>query len=60
MVKLVWLFGNGFIYKVLSPERATLHISKKGHKYDINQFSLVCNKKPSDESFLKIRQWLAV
>jgi hypothetical protein len=50
--------GNGFIYKVLAPERGTLYLRKRENKFDIKQFRLVCNKKPSEESQFKIRQWL--
>jgi len=51
--------GNSYIYKIITSERGTLHIIKRNNTYDIEQFKLACNKKPSDESFLYVRQWLA-
>ncbi|WP_214660489.1 PcfJ domain-containing protein [sulfur-oxidizing endosymbiont of Gigantopelta aegis] len=49
---------KSYIYKVINPERGTLHISRNGDNFDINQFKLVCNGPPSNDSYKIIRQWL--
>ncbi len=50
--------GQYYFYKVLSPERGTVQITVKDKKVSIVQFKLACNKKPSEESWLNIKQLL--
>lgn len=50
--------GQYYFYKILSPERGTIQISVKNNKVSIIQFKLACNKKPSEESLLNVRQLL--
>jgi len=50
--------GREFMYKVLTPERGTLHLKRQENGVDIKQFALACNKQPSPESFFKVRLWL--
>ncbi|QAZ67278.1 PcfJ domain-containing protein [Solidesulfovibrio carbinolicus] len=51
--------GTCYIYKVLSPERATLEIKiLPDGKCRINQLKLACNAKPSVETAARVRFWM--
>jgi len=49
---------NSYFYKVLSPERATLQIVANHRNFNIKQFKLRFNKKPSALSYQAVYEWL--
>ncbi len=49
---------KSYIYKVLSPQRATLEIAEEDGKPYIKQLKLACNGKPSEELENFIKSWL--
>lgn len=49
---------NSYFYKVLSPERATLQIVANHGNFNIKQFKLRFNKKPSALSYQAVYEWL--
>jgi len=51
-------YGNSYFYRVMYPERATLQIQVVSGVSRITQFKLACNQKPSDESWIAVKQWL--
>lgn len=50
--------GNLTIYRVLTPERGTLSLSRAGNEYVIDQFALTGNKEPSDTSWKEVNKWV--
>ncbi|MGO1617361.1 MAG: PcfJ domain-containing protein [Oceanisphaera sp.] len=50
--------GECYIYRVLSPERATIEVRWLNGKPDIAQVSLAYNDRPSEQTRLAIRNWL--
>lgn len=51
--------GEYYVYKVLTPERATLGLRiKKDSQIVIDQFLLACNASPSPETYDHINEWL--
>jgi hypothetical protein len=50
--------GRSYIYKVLSPQRATLEIVGHGPNVRIGQFKLARNGNPADETWLMVRHWI--
>jgi hypothetical protein len=51
--------GRSYIYRVVSPERATLEIRWHGSVPVIAQFKLAVNGKPGHTSWRVVRDWLA-
>ena len=49
---------NSYFYKVLSPERATLQVVANHRNFNIKQFKLRFNKKPSALSYQAAYEWL--
>jgi len=52
-------FGRRYIYRVLSPERATLEIQWRGGAPVVAQFNLARNREPSEKSWRAVHNWLA-
>ncbi|WP_369434623.1 PcfJ domain-containing protein [Psychromonas sp. MME1] len=52
----ILLEERSYIYKLLSPERATVEVKIRGEKISVTQFKLANNKKPSPESYACLRQ----
>ena len=52
------LNGDSYIYKVLSPERATVEIGLNREKLYIKQCKLMHNQDPSAETMNAIKAWL--
>jgi len=50
--------GRSYIYRIISPQRATLEIVGRGPNARIGQLKLARNAEPSEETWLQIRQWL--
>ena len=51
--------GKSYIYKILSPERATLEVRlQKNGGYWVSQLTLSCNKEPSEETIRTVFQWM--
>ena len=51
--------GNGYIYRVLAPERATLSIIQGADGcWCIDQLKLACNKPAKPETYQVVRAWL--
>ena len=51
--------GNGYIYRVLAPERATLSIIQGADGcWCIDQLKLACNKPAKPETYQVVQTWL--
>jgi hypothetical protein len=50
--------GTSYIYRVLSPERATLEIIGQGRHARIGEFRRLYNQSPSNKTYLSVTQWL--
>lgn len=53
------LSGELFIYKVLSPHRATLEVQKREEGWEIAQLKLSCNRPPGEEVEKVVNEWKA-
>jgi hypothetical protein len=51
--------GRSYIYRVVSPERATLEIQWRGGVPVVAQFNLARNREPSEKSWRAVQNWLA-
>jgi hypothetical protein len=52
--------GEAYVYKVLSPERATLMIARSRHGgYRIEELRLACNAEPSQETVKVVERWMS-
>lgn len=49
--------GKSFVYRVTSPERLTLALSKHPHGWEISEVKGFANSQPADDSMQYIRQW---
>ena len=49
--------GDCYLYKVLRPERATLSLERNGANWEIGELKTKFNKKPSTETYLKVKLW---
>lgn len=49
--------GNFFVYKVLTPERLTLAILKRGESWRVDEVRGYANALPNEDSLLHIRVW---
>ena len=51
--------GNGYIYRVMAPERATLSINNGADDcWRIDQLQLACNQPASPETYEAVMKWL--
>lgn len=48
-----------FVYKVLSPHRATLELQKRGESWEIGELKLSCNREPGAEVENIVNAWKA-
>ncbi len=50
--------GDSYLYRVLSPQRATLEIIGQGRQARIGEFRRLYNQSPSNNTYLTVMNWL--
>lgn len=51
--------GEGYLYRVLAPERATLYLSHVEGRWRVNELRRACNKPASPATRATVEAWLA-
>ena len=51
--------GGAFVYKVLSPHRATLELTRSENGWELGQLRLSCNRAPGPEVEQVVSEWMA-
>lgn len=51
--------NNIYIYKVLTPERATLTVGNLGQRPCLAQLALACNREPNKETYRVVEQFIS-
>lgn len=57
-LEAVTIFKSVYIYRVLWPERSTLALKRKGHRWVLWQLKLANNLDPSEKTYEVVHSWL--